>query len=45
VHGLPVGMSFFGAAWSEPVLLRLAYGFERTTRARRPPGMLPTVKF
>lgn len=45
VHGLPVGMSFFGAAWSEPLLLRLAYGFEKTTKARRPPRMLPTVEF
>jgi amidase len=38
-------MSFFGAAWSEPVLLRLAYGFEKTTKARRPPRMLKTVEF
>ena len=45
VYGLPVGMSFFGAAWSEPVLLRLAYGFEKTTKARRPPRMLKTVEF
>ena len=45
VHGLPVGMSFFGAAWSEPVLLRLAYGFEKTTKARRPPRMLKTVEW
>jgi amidase len=45
VDGLPVGMSFFGAAWSEPLLLRLAYGFEKTTKARRPPRMLPTVEF
>jgi amidase len=45
VHGLPVGMSFFGAAWSEPTLLRIAYGFEKATKARKPPRMLPTVEF
>lgn len=37
VHGLPVGLSFFGAAWSEPTLIRFAYAFEQATRARRPP--------
>lgn len=35
--GLPMGVSFFGRAWSEPVLLRLAYAFERAADARRPP--------
>ncbi|HET9452051.1 MAG TPA: amidase, partial [Aggregicoccus sp.] len=37
VHGLPVGLSFIGAAWSEPVLLRLAYAYEQATHHRRPP--------
>jgi amidase len=37
VFGLPVGISFLGRAWSEPVLLRLAYAFEQATRHRRPP--------
>ncbi len=37
VFGLPVGLSFFGRAWSEPVLLKLAYGFEQATHARKPP--------
>jgi amidase len=45
VHGLPVGMSFFGAAWSEPLLLRVAYGFEKATKARKAPRMLKTVEF
>jgi len=43
VHGLPVGISFIGRAWSEPVLLRLAHGFEQATRARRAPRFRPTA--
>lgn len=43
VHGLPVGISFFGRAWSEPVLIKLAYAFEYATKHRRPPQFLPTV--
>ncbi len=45
VHGLPVGISFFGPAWSEPTLLRLAYSFEQVTKIRRAPNFLPTVEF
>ena len=37
VHGLPVGVSFFGAAWSEPTLIRIAWAFEQATKHRRPP--------
>jgi amidase len=44
IAGLPVGVSFFGRAWSEPVLLRIAYGFEQATKARKPPQFLPTVR-
>jgi amidase len=40
VDGLPVGISFFGRAWSEPVLLEIAYAYESKTRHRRTPGFL-----
>ena len=43
IFGLPVGISFFGRAWSEPVLLKLAYSFEQATKARKAPKFLPTV--
>jgi amidase len=33
----PLGITFTGRAWSEPILLRLAYGFEEASQARRPP--------
>ncbi|MGW8283916.1 MAG: amidase family protein, partial [Gemmatimonadota bacterium] len=44
VHGLPVGLSFFGRAWSEPTLLRIAYAFERATTHRRAPTFRPTLE-
>lgn len=41
--GLPVGVSFFGRAWSEPTLIKIAYGFEQLTKARQKPRFLPTI--
>ncbi len=39
VHGLPVGILFFGRAWSEPTLLRLAYAYEQATQHRTSPKL------
>jgi amidase len=44
ISGLPVGISFFGRAWSEPVLIRLAFAFEQTTKIRKAPRFLPHVE-
>ena len=44
LFGLPVGLSFFGRAWSEPVLIKFAYAFEQATRARRAPQFFTTAK-
>ncbi|HEX7572127.1 MAG TPA: amidase [Bacteroidota bacterium] len=43
VFGLPVGISFFGRAWSEPTLIRLAYAYEQAARNRRVPKFLATA--
>jgi amidase len=40
IDELPVGVSFFGRAWSEPVLLEIAFAYEQGTKHRRPPKFL-----
>jgi len=41
---LPIGISFFGRAWSEATLVRIAFAFEQATKARRRPRFLDTYK-
>ena len=43
VFGLPVGLSFFGRAWSEPRLIALAYAFEQATHHRRAPSFVGSI--
>jgi amidase len=44
VFGLPVGISFFSTAWSEPALLKFAYAFEQVTHSRKLPKFLETAE-
>lgn len=45
IHDLPVGISFFGRAWSEPVLIETAFAYEQGTRHRRSPSFIPTLQW
>ena len=42
IDELPVGVSFFGRAWSEPLLLEIAFAYEQATKQRRQPKFLVT---
>jgi amidase len=42
-HNLPVGISFFGRAYSEPTLIKIAYAYEQATKHRRAPQFIPTL--
>jgi amidase len=42
-HGLPLGITFMGKAWSEARLVEFAYAFEQATHARRSPKLSPTA--
>jgi amidase len=41
---LPAGITFYGRAWSESTLIKLAYGYEQATRHRRPPPTTPPLR-
>jgi amidase len=41
-YGLPVNLSFFGRAWSEPTLIRVAHAYEQVSRLRQAPRFLPS---
>jgi amidase len=43
VLGLPIGLAFFGRAWTESTLIKLAYAYEQETKHRKPPKFLPTA--
>ena len=42
VDALPVGVTFFGKAWSEPLLLEIAYSYEQGTQHRKEPKYMVT---
>src|SRR5256714_5707405 len=42
-HNLPIGISFFGRAYSEPTLIKIAYAYEQASKHRRPPQFIPTL--
>jgi amidase len=43
LSGLPVGISFFGRAWTEPTLIKMAYSFEQAIKARQAPRFLNSI--
>ena len=43
VEGLPIGISFFGKAWSEPKLIEIAFAYEQATKYRKAPGFIKSL--
>jgi amidase len=43
-HGLPLGLTFMGRAYSEPELIAMAYALEQASKARKPPQFKPTLE-
>lgn len=43
IHGLPIGLTFMGRAYSEADLLAMGYAFEQAAQARKPPAFAPTA--
>ena len=43
VNGLPVGLSFFGRAWTEATLIKFAFAYEQATKHRKPPPLAPSI--
>jgi len=41
---LPAGITFFGRAWNEATLIRLAYAYEQATKHRRAPASAPALR-
>jgi Asp-tRNA(Asn)/Glu-tRNA(Gln) amidotransferase A subunit family amidase len=42
--GLPVGITFLGRPYAEPVLIKLAYAYEQATKHRKPPASTPELR-
>ena len=45
IHGLPVGLSFFSEAWSEPKLIEIAYDYEQSSFKREPPKFIENLEY
>lgn len=45
VHGLPIGLSIFAEAWSEPKLISFAYAYEQASKHRKAPAFIPTFDY
>jgi amidase len=42
IDGLPVGVSFFSTAWTESLLIEIAYSYEQSTKHRKTPTYIPS---